>query len=126
MKNRLINRIVWTVGAMVALLVCYVLSRHDVLGQWHNMYDWPLILLVFGLIVLAIAAFIFSKKVMLSIPAGYLIGFILATIFNADGFDQGGGATNNGWIIWTISYMAIIVSGAIWALTSYCLTKWRK
>ena len=35
---------------------------------------------------------------------GYIGEFILAMLFNTDGIDQGGGRTNNGWIIWQLRY----------------------
>lgn len=51
-----------------------------------------------------------------STVAGYIIGFICSMIFNKDGIDPGGGSTNNAWIIWSIVFLVIIISGIIWEL----------
>ena len=78
------------------------------------MYAWPFYLFVFGVIVIAVAALTYSRKVMIFVPAGYIIGFLSAGLFNKDGFDPGGGLTNNGWIIWTVTLLAIILAGVAW------------
>ena len=78
------------------------------------MYQWPLALLAFGLVAIVIAALAFSRKVMICVPVGYMAGFLSAWLFNSDGVDPGGGLTNNGWIIWAISFLAFIIAGIIW------------
>jgi protein-S-isoprenylcysteine O-methyltransferase Ste14 len=103
-------------GSSAALLVCYVVSRHDVLGLWHNMHDWPAVLLVLGLAAIGISAFVFAQKVMLCVPCGYIAGFVLAAVFNAEGVDPGGGTTNNGWIVWAATLLVFIAAGVIWEL----------
>ena len=123
MKSKVKSRVVWVVAATMALCVCYVLSRHDVLGQWHFMKQWPLSLFVFGLIIIAVTAFTFSKKVMICTPIGYIVGFVLAMMFNADGVDQGGGRTNNAWGIWIVSFVIILLIGIMWELVGRYLKR---
>jgi len=110
------KRIPWGGGASAALCLFYVLSRHDVLGGWHGMKSWPLYIFVFGLIAIVIAALTLSRKVMICVPVGYMIGFLSAWLFNTDGVDPGGGLLNDGWIIWTVSFLAIILVGIVWEL----------
>jgi transcriptional regulator with XRE-family HTH domain len=117
-KGALKGRLIWAFGAGVALCLCYVLSRHDVLGTWHGMEEWPLNLFVSGLLIIAISAFANGHRVMISVPVGYLAGFILAAIFNSDGTDPGGGRINNGWIVWTFSFLIIVVAGLAWQLAA--------
>lgn len=116
------NRILWGAGTIISLFICYILSRHDVLGQWHNMKDWPIILLAFGFIVVLSAAVLYYRKVMICTSAGYMAGFILAMVFNTDYAGPGDKidtmSYNNGWIIWTISFLAVIFIGTIWELIS--------
>lgn len=119
MKSKsVINKMIWGLGAAAALCICYILSRHDMLGQWHGMYEWPMDLLFFGLLVIVVAAVFYRRKVMICTVVGYLAGFALATAFNTDGLDAGGGRTNNGWIIWAGSYLVIIFAGIVWELIS--------
>jgi len=80
------------------------------------MSDWPLYLCVFGLISIRIAALSFSRKVMACVTAGYMIGFFSAWLFNTDSVDPGGGLLNNGWIIWTISFLALVLAGVAWEI----------
>jgi hypothetical protein len=80
------------------------------------MKSWPLYIFVFGLIAIVIAALTLSRKVMICVPVGYMIGFLSAWLFNTDGVDPGGGLLNDGWIIWTVSFLAIILVGIVWEL----------
>jgi len=82
------------------------------------MGQWPIILLVFGLIVIAIAVLAGSRKVMIGVVAGYLIGFVLMELFGATYYMSVGlmpdGSEllvpqHNGWRIWTLSYLSIIL-----------------
>ena len=114
-----VDAVVHGESVVVALCLFYVLSRHDVLGRWHGMSDWPLYLCVFGLISIRIAALSFSRKVMACVPAGYMIGFFSAWLFNTDSVDPGGGLLNNGWIIWTISFLALVLAGIVWEIITF-------
>jgi len=116
MKESIMKRLTWGAGASAVLSLFYVLSRPDVLGGWHNMNDWPLYLYALGLIAIVIAALTYSRRVMICVPIGYMIGFLAAWLFNTDSFDPGGGLLNNGWIIWTISLLALLLTGIVWEI----------
>lgn len=49
---------------------------------------------------------------------GYVVGFILAMIFNTDAVDPGGGRTNNAWIIWGTVFILSILIAVIWGFIS--------
>jgi len=124
MPDKIKKRILWAAGTAGALSLFYILGRHDVLGGWHDMRQWPSILFIFGLVVIAIAAFFYCRKVMIGAAAGYIAGFALAWLFNTDGVDPGGGATNNAWIIWTVTLLVLIFAGAVWdTATKYVIKK---
>ena len=43
----------------------------------------------------------------------YIIGFSIGVLFQEDGIDAGGTATNNLWIIWSVVFVFIILGGII-------------
>ena len=111
------NRLFWIAGAAAALVLCFLLCRY-LFFDFHGNKQWPVVLLVAGLITSGVAAIFDGKKLMICTVLGYIAGFAFGIAFGVDGVDQGGGATNNWWIIWTISFVAIIVIGAIWEIIS--------
>jgi hypothetical protein len=119
------SRAVWAAGSMASLGIFYLASRYDVLGRWHSMLQWPIFLSVIGAIVIAVAAITFSKKVLVCTPAGYIIGFILAWLFNTDSYNEYDTLANNGWMIWMWSFLIIIFVGIIWTIISKCSNKRR-
>lgn len=82
----------------------------------HKSKDWPLVLFLIGMFIIIISSFFYSKKVMISTVIGYSIGFIFSILFNKDGIDPGGGRTNNAWIIWTYTFLIIILIGVVWEI----------
>jgi transcriptional regulator with XRE-family HTH domain len=113
------NKVLWIFGTSGVLCICYILSRHDVLGDlWHNMNEWPFDLFIFGLIVIVLAGLGNGRKIMISVPVGYIIGFILAALFNSYSIHPYEGRKNNGWMIWMFSYLAVISVGIIWQIIS--------
>jgi hypothetical protein len=112
----------WGLGTSAALSVCFLLCRFAFL-EWHGMKQWPLVLFIFGLAVVLIAALTRSGKVMVGTVVGYMAGFILAMLFSTDGVDPGGGSTNNGWIIWAAAYLAILAASVAWQVIGNHLTK---
>lgn len=109
MKSEVKNSAFWALGATVALGICFLLSRYIFLYM-HKMTQWPFILFVSGLVVIVVAAIFNGRKTMISTPIGYIVGFVLGMLFNADIYDTGGGLLNNAWIIWTISFVVIIIA----------------
>ena len=79
----------------------------------HGMKQWPNFLAIVGLIVIVTASLLGNRIISILTVVGYMGGFILAMIFNTDGVDQGGGRTNNGWIIWGVVFICSILIGII-------------
>ncbi|MCL2662276.1 MAG: hypothetical protein FWE83_02975 [Oscillospiraceae bacterium] len=121
MKSTYKKRIFWAVGTVIALCLCFILCRFTFIES-HGSYQYPVLLLVVGIVTVILAAIFDGRKVMISTVVGYIGGFALGIIFNVDGVDQGGGATNNWWIIWTISFIALIAAGVIWEVISKCIS----
>lgn len=112
-KNK--NRIIWAVGTFTALCICFLLCRYSFFGL-HGMKQFPVIVLIIGLIVLSVVAIFDGRKVMICTVAGYIGGFAKGMLFNTDGVDSGGGRTNNAWQIWLVSFIVIVIAGIIWEL----------
>jgi len=85
----------------------------------HGMRQWPTILLIFGLIIIAASAVSYYRKVMISTVVGYVVGFACGELFNWDTYhpERGPGVhSNNGWLIWTLVYLGFIAIGIVWQL----------
>ena len=106
-------RILWIVGTVIALCACFLFARFTFF-EAHGNVQWPAVLLVVGLVVLCFASIFNCKKVMMLTVLGYIGGFAAGILFGVDGVDPGGGATNNWWMIWTISFIVLIIIGAMW------------
>ena len=114
------DKIFWAVGSVVALSICYLLSHEDVFGQWHGMKQWPLFLFLFGAAVIFFASFGFFRKVMICTPVGYILGFVMAMIFNNDYplYNQGVVVEirNNAWQIWAVTFIVMIAVSVVWEI----------
>ena len=117
MKSIKKQRIFWVVGTAIALCLCFLLCRFTFLES-HGSYQYPVVLLVVGIVTVIIAAIFYGRKVMISTVVGYIGGFALGIFFGVDGVDQGGVATNNWWVIWTVSFAILILVGIIWEVIS--------
>lgn len=103
---------------MIGLLaISYWIFRYA-LFDIHGMKQWPNILAIVSLIIIIIAFINNRRTISMMTIVGYIGGFILAMLFNTDGIDQGGGRTNNGWIIWGIVFIVSILVGIILEFTS--------
>jgi len=116
------NRVIWVVGAVVGLSICFLLCRYAFFWL-HGMKQWPFALFVCGLITIIIGAIFGGRKIMICTVIAYIFGFMLGMLFNMDILDQGDGRLNNAWIIWTISFAIIIFIGVIWELVSRRMKK---
>jgi transcriptional regulator with XRE-family HTH domain len=108
------------ISASIVLFMGYLLCGHAFLFL-HGMGQWPIVLLVFGLIVIAISAVSNSRKVMIGTVAGYVIGFVCGMLFNWDTYhpERGPGVyTNNNWLIWLAAFLLFIAIGVIWEIIS--------
>ena len=98
---------------MIGLLaISYWLCRFVFFGM-HGMKQWPNMLAIVGLITIVIASIRGRQSLSIATVVGYVGGFVLAMIFNADGVDQGGGGTNNAWKIWRIVFIYSIMISII-------------
>lgn len=106
------SRSLWGISMIGLLGISYWLCRFAFFNM-HGMKQWPSLLAILSMAVLIIAT-IFGKHIIsVTTVIGYMVGFILAMIFNTDGIDQGGGRTNNAWIIWGAMYSVSILIGII-------------
>ena len=106
------HRIVWAAGSVVALGTSFLLFRYTFFGL-HGMKQWPFILLILGEIVVIISSFFNATGTMIGANVGYIMGFVAGMLFGVDGVDQGGGATNNAWQIWTVVFLICIAIGVV-------------
>ncbi len=111
LKNMVIkNKIIWGAAMLGLHGFAYWLCRYAFYGM-HGMKQWPNLLALLGIVIIAIAV-IFSKQITaVATVSGYLLGFILAMLFNTDGVDSRGGRTNNAWIIWGNIFVISILLG---------------
>jgi len=90
------------------------------------MGDWPVVLFIFALIIIVIASFFDARKVMALTPLGYITGFVIGALFNADGVDDGGGRINDFWILWTNTLLILVLIGIVWEIVSRLLKRFRQ
>jgi len=104
------------------LLTGFVICRYVVFGVIHEMEEWPVDLLVVGLAVQLISLLARKQYAPWLSAVGYSLGFWIGTIFHKEGFDPGGGRTDNLWQIWTIVFVVCILAGIAFEI----ILKWRK
>ena len=113
-KRPLKVRILWTLCAALVLVIGYLICGHALLFL-HLMGQWPIVLLIFGLLMIGIAALTDSRRAMFGVAFGYVIGFALGMLFDFETFDPDSMTMRNHmWQIWTVSYLAFIFAGFIW------------
>lgn len=112
------NKILWSIGIIGILGISYLLCRF-IFFDMHGMKQWPSLLAIVGLIIIVIASVLGNRIAALLTVVGYMGGFILAMIFNTDGLDQGGGRSNNAWIIWITVLILFILIGFVLQFISY-------
>jgi len=112
------HRILWALGAKLALCIAYLLCGHVFLSL-HGMGQWPIVLFVFGLIMIVSAAIFDGRRLMVCTVLGYLIGFALGMGLHWDTYhpERGPGVyTNNNWLIWTLVFLLFIGVGIVWEI----------
>lgn len=102
----------WMLGAVLCFAAAYLLCRFAFFSL-HGMKQWPNILAAIGLAILLIALFFKKRITAVATILGYLGGFALGILLQSSGLDQGGGATNNLWIIWTVAFLICTAIGVI-------------
>lgn len=108
------NRTIQLISAII-LFLGFVLCRY-ILFIAHGMKQWPVVLLMFGCIVLGISALLSRKWVSLFTSLGYSLSFAIGSFLQSDVPDAGGVLSNNLWKIWTLSYLVIILLGIVFEL----------
>lgn len=103
------------------LLIGFLMCRFAFFGL-HGMKEWPFDLFVAGVVVLLVALIAKKQFVPWFTSVGYLVGFLAGVIFYTEGFDPGGGRTDNLWQIWTIVFVVSILVGIVFEM----VMKWRK
>lgn len=103
-KNTIIHLL-----SLCVLCIGFVLCRY-VFFDIHGNRGLPACLFIIGLVCVVIS-FPFRGKVMpICTALAYIVGFIVGAIFQTDGVDAGGGATNNLWIIWAAVFVCLILA----------------
>lgn len=116
-SNNRKTKFLWGISMIGLLAIEYWLCRF-VFFEMHSMKSWPNTLAMTGLIIIVIAT-IFEKRITtVATLVGYISGFVLSMIFNADGVDPGGGRINNSWIIWGVVFIASILMGIVLEFTA--------
>ncbi len=110
MKNVQLKKAIRGIGLLLCLCMSYLLCRL-VLFDIHGMKQWADILAGFSLVVLLISLVLKLRWMSVLTACGYIAGFVLGVLFNTDGFDPGGGRTNNFWVLWVVGLLACMVIG---------------
>lgn len=109
-------------------MVGFILGRY-VFFDVHGMKEFPVVLLVLGLVVMGISVLTAKKVLPYFISAGYIIGFVFGFIFQVTKMDVNGVSVNNLWVIWAVVDVAFIVVGFIceWCFRKYgASVDWKK
>ena len=99
--------------ALGVLCIGFVLCRY-VFFDIHGMKQWPVILFAIGIIAVAISFILEGKTTPVCTAFSYIAGFAVGVIFQTDGTDAGGATTNNLWMIWTVVFICLTLSGIIY------------
>jgi len=110
MKNK--KNLILHLISLGILCLGYVLTRF-VFFDLHGMKQWPLVLFLCGIIVIAISFIAKAKQVPIFTALSYIAGFTVGAIFQTDGLDAGGGKINNLWIIWTVVFVCFILASIL-------------
>ena len=106
--------------ALGILLVGFILGRY-VFFDVHGMKEFPVVLLMLGLLVMVVSVVTTKKLLPYFISLGYIVGFVFGFIFQVTKIDTNGVSVNNLWVIWAVVYVAFIVLGVIceWCFRKY-------
>ena len=112
LPKKLKKKLFWGISSLGYLALAYKLIRYNFF-YLHGMKDWPnMLAIVSGVIIILFS--IFGRRIpSIAAVLAYIGGFVLAMLFNSDGVDPGGARTNNGWIIWTLVYIIILLGGIV-------------
>lgn len=103
------------------LLLGFILCRYAFFDL-HGMKEWPVNLLIAGIVALLISLVVKKQYMPWFISIGYSAGFWLGVLFHTEGYDPGGGKTDNLWGIWAVVFLVCILAGAVFEI----IKKWQK
>ena len=121
-NNNTKTRLLWVLGTAIALAVSFLLCRYAFFA-FHGNRQWSVFMLIIALVVAGIATLFDGRKIMGGTVVGYMGGFALGLLLGVDGFDPGGGGTNNWWILWTFSFFVILTASVIWEVVGRVVVK---
>lgn len=124
MQSNRIKRVMWPAISIFLLSTGYILCRY-LFFDLYGMKELPLILFVFGLIVICIAALFNSKKIMVCSSWGYSISFFMGILFQTDWIDSKGTAMNSLWIWFALGMLTFVLIGVVWEAISKAIKKSR-
>ena len=104
------------------LCVGYVLTRY-VFFDLHGMKQWPLTLLIIGVIIAGISVVQKARVIPIVAGAAYSVSFLIAALIQTDSVDVGGMRTNNLWIIWTGVFLFLTAAGIVAELAARARNK---
>lgn len=110
MKKALPKKAIRGIGLLLCLCLSYLLCRF-VFFDIHGMKQWVDILAGFSLVVLLISLLLKLRWMSVLTACGYMAGFVLGLLFSTDGFDPGGGRTNNFWVLWAAGVLICMLIG---------------
>lgn len=103
-KRRIITHIIALCVLTAGYMLCEnVLFDYFTFGDMAGVYFWA------GCFVTVVSFFANGRIVPICASAGYWAAFAAGAVFQTDGVDPGGAATNNFWIIWGCIYICVIV-----------------
>ena len=109
------SRIIWVIGTVIALFLSFLLCQY-VFYEFHGNNQWPVFMLLIGLVIIGIAAIFDGRTIMVCVIAGYLGGFLLGILQGVDSVDHSGSVMNDWWLKWTIAFFVIASIGVFWDL----------
>lgn len=108
MKKRMVS-----IVSLCVLLIAFFSFRY-LLFELHGMKQFPLYLLIVGIIVITVSGFIKGNRIApILTVAGYIVGFFIGYLLAVTSYDPGGETLNNMWLIWMGSYAAAIIAGIL-------------
>ena len=118
-KKNIVNHAI----ALGILLVGFILCRY-IFFDIHGMKEFPKVLLILGLVVMAISELLKKKILPYFISSGYIVGFVFGFIFQVTKIDTNGVSVNNLWVIWAVVNVIFIAVGVIceWLSGKYVKT----
>lgn len=102
---------VWAVAA-IALFISEFIACRYVFFDSHGMKDFPVMMAVFGGIILLLSLVFRKRSIIVAAALGYIASFALGFWLHGYSADPGGGQTSSFWQIWMFAYIGFLALGA--------------